>query len=160
MDLMEYASDPALEVAGVTIPIDDETSITVAAYGNRKFREMRNRLIEPLTNAAGRRGITTAQADRVLEKCIAAHILLGWEGLKIEGEDFPYSSENCLKLLSDPRFKSFKELVMGHAAEGEHFKLERLEDDLGNFGNGVNTAHVGTQHKGQRSPRKKKKASA
>ena len=160
MDLMEFASNPELEIAGVEIKIDDETTIIVAAYGNKKFRSMRNRLLEPLTNAAGKKGITTDQADRVLEKCIAKCILLGWEGLKIEGKDFPYSAENCLKLLTDPRFKSFKELVMGHAADGEHFKLERLEDDLGNFGSGASTARAGTQPSAQRSKRKKKKAKA
>lgn len=158
MDLMEYASNPATEIAGVEISIDDDTTITVAAYGNRKFRAMRNRLLEPLQNSAGRAGITTDQADKVLEKCIAKCILLGWSGLKIQGEDFPYSTENCLKLLSDPRFKSFKELVMGHAADGEHFKLERLEEDLGNFGNGANTAPVGQRSNVKPSKRKKRKA--
>lgn len=154
MDLMDFASDPTLEEEGAKIDIDDETTLIIARYGNIKFRKMRNRLIEPYQLKSGREGMSTDQADDVLNQCLAAHVLKGWKGLKIEGQEIEYSKDMALKLFRDPRFKSFKERVMGEANNLENYRLERLEDDLGNFVKSPSTGRGGKKSSKKRSSTK------
>ena len=155
MDLMNYASDPVVELEGARVELDDVTTIVVARYGNDKFRNMRNRLIEPYQRKSGKEVMNTKQADAVLVKCLAATILLGWEGLFIDGEEFPYSRENAELILGDPRFKQFKEVVVQESNNQENYRLERLEDDLGNFGKSSSTAHAGKKSSKKRTKRSK-----
>ena len=132
MDLRELAVDVDREVAGAEVEIDDETTLVVARYNNTPFRKMQNRLLEPYARRGGRsKGVTEAQAERILTKCLAKHILLGWTGLKLNGEEIVYSPEKCLEVLSDPSLADFKELVMVEAQNLENYRIEDEEEDLG-----------------------------
>jgi len=133
MDLINLAVDPERELNGAEVrPWEDETVLTIARYNNPKFRDMQARLMEPYVRKAGRKGVSTAQAEEILARCMAKTLLLGWENLKLEGEVVEYSKEKALELLSDTRLADFKEVVMLESQNLENYRLEALEEDLGN----------------------------
>lgn len=133
MDLMNVAVNPEKELYGAPVKIDDETTLVIARYNNPKFRRTQAKMMEPLIETCGKAGVTTEQADEVLSKVLAECILLGWDNLKISGQVIPYTHDNCLKILRDARFVDFKERVMIESQKLENFRLEALEEDLGNF---------------------------
>lgn len=146
MDLMEFATDPELETEGAEIKVDSKTTLWIARYNNPKFFAMQQRLSEPAQKAAGRKRVSDKKAQQILTKCMAKHILKKWTGLYIDGKEVEYSPAKCLEILSDPRFKTFKEDILAESQDIENFRLEKFEDDLGNSG-GPST----TQSDGQKS---------
>ncbi len=133
MDLINLAVNPEKEVHGAEVhPWDDETMLIIARYNNPEFKRMQARLMDPYIRKAGRKGVSTIQAEVILGRCMAKTILLGWEHLSLEGKAIEYSPEKCLELLSDKRLADFKEVVMLESQSQENYRLEALEDDLGN----------------------------
>lgn len=134
MDLIQLAVSPERELGGAEVfPWNDETMLLIARYNNQKFRAMQARLLEPYIRKQGRKGVTDKQAEKILVKCMAKTILLGWENLKVEGQLVEYSEDKAIELLSDPRLADFKEIVMFESQSLEHYRLESLEEDLGNL---------------------------
>lgn len=143
MDLSEIAVDPQKETAGAEIKVDEETTLVIARFNNPEFRKYRNKLIEPYQTAARRGEITDEEASDVLNKALSKHVLLGWKGLKIEGKEIEYSEEKAYQLFSDPQFRQFREIVMQESQTLENFKLEKIEEDLGNSNRPSNTGRGG-----------------
>jgi len=144
MDLIKIASDPQKELEGTEVtPWDDETVLVIARYNNSKFRNMQARLMEPHIRAAGRKGVSTEQANEILSKCIAKTILLGWRNLSLEGQPVEYSEEKALELLRDERLADFKETVMAEAQDFENYRLAAFEEDLGNSETSLGIAQDG-----------------
>ena len=50
-----------------------------------------------------------------------AERMLGWTPVRINGEDFPFSQENSVKLLVDPKYVSFYQQVMSFLADEKSF---------------------------------------
>lgn len=143
MDLMSIAIDPSKEIQGAKVEIDRETSLVVARYNNKEFRKLQAKLMDPYIRTAGQDGVTTEQAEEILATCLAETVLLGWEGLKLAGEEVPYSTAKAKELLQDPRFIDFKEIVMIQSQMMENYRLEALEEDLGNSEGSLDTAQDG-----------------
>ena len=145
MDLREYKTDPQLEEEGKEIQVDETTTITIARFNNPAFRRMQERISEPYQKAVGRGKITDETAGKILARCMAKHIIKGWKGLTLDGEDIPYSEEKCLELLLDPTLNDFKEQILLESQRIENYREERLEDDLKNLESGSTTKAVGTR---------------
>ena len=160
MDLLDYATDPQLENEGVWVPMDEDTKLLIARFENPKMRKMRERLSAPLAKARGRAGLTPEDGKGVLNKCMAECLLLGWENLNMGGEIVPYSKEKCLALMVDDRLADFKELVLGMSQNLEHFRLESLEEDLGNLSGSSNITQSGRKKTASSSKASKKKTPA
>lgn len=156
MDLFNIAVDPDKEVYGAEVDVDGETTLIIARFNNPKFRKLQAKLMEPYIRAEGRKGVTTEQAEDILSRCLAKTVLLGWKGLKLNGSDVPYSEEKALEILSDPRFADFKEMVVTQAQIQSNYRLEAMEDDLGNSGPS-STTRVAGQKNGKSSSKGSKK---
>lgn len=150
MDLKEYKMNTELEEAGAVVEIDDETTITVSRFNNSKFRSMQERLSEPYQKRAGRSDITEDQADEILCQCMAKHLLLKWTGLTLYGELVEYSEAKCYEILRDPTLKDFKELVLLESQKLDHFREERLEEDLKNLEK-ISTTKAGGRNRSKNS---------
>lgn len=160
MDLLDYATDPQLEEEGAWVPMDSETKLLVARFENPKFRKMRERLSTPIAKARGRAGLTKEDGKNILNKCMAKHLLLGWQNLCVGGEIIPYSPEKCLALLQDRRLQDFKELVLGISQNLEHYRLESLEEDSGNLSGSSSTTQPGRKKTKSSSKASRKKTPA
>lgn len=153
MDLAELALDPDKELKGVWVPFDKQTQCLIARMDNPDFLEMRTALMEPIV-AQGKGEISDAEADEVLNKCIAKTILLDWKGLFMGGVELEYNYDLCLKILSDERFRWFKERVVLESHKQANYRTELLESDLGNF-----VSSSTTQADGQKSGKSSSKTS-
>ncbi len=130
MDLIKLAIDPHRELHGARVhPWDDETFLIIARYNNPAFRKMQNDLMEPYLKEGG---VDIEQAEEILSKCMAHTICLGWGELRVEGKLVEYSPEQALEYFADPRLADFKETVMMESQRLDHYRLQSLEEDLGN----------------------------
>ena len=143
MDLREFKTDPTLEEEGKEIVVDETTTIKIARYNNPAMRKMQERISEPYQKVVGRGKISDKTAGVILARCMAKHILKGWTGLFLDGEEIPYSEEKALELLTDPTLNDFKEQVLFESQKMENYREERLEEDLKNSPRPSSTAHGG-----------------
>lgn len=63
---------------------------------------------------------------------IAYGLLLDWSGMTFEGQDFPFSPDNALKLLKDPRMVDLRNIIYFAAQDRETFKQHILEEETKN----------------------------
>jgi len=143
VDLRDYKTNPQTEVEGKVIDIDEHTSITIARFNNPAFRRMQARISEPYQKAIGRGKISDETANKILSRCMAKHLVMGWTGLVLDGEEVPYSQEKCLELLLDPTLADFKESLLLESQRIENYREERLDSDLKNSGKSSTTTADG-----------------
>lgn len=133
MDLMQNAVDPKLELEGATVKLDDKTTLKIARFNNPEYLKLQQKLSAPFQRKGGREDMSTREADIILNRVMSRCILMGWEGLFIDGVEVEYSPAKAFEILSDRRFRQFKEDVLWESQRLEHFRLERAEDDVKNL---------------------------
>ena len=130
MDLMKkFGTDPKASLEGVWCPLGDDAEFKIARLNNSVYREyMAARAREY------KREPTDAESKTLLNEALAEAVLLGWRGeIVINGEPLEeYSKPAAVKLLSNPYLPDFKEWVLSRAGDMKTFRMEALEDDLGN----------------------------
>lgn len=133
MDLIELATDPQKETQGTWVAFDSKTRFYIAASGERyqsRVRELRDPVLKSLPRGEK---MPDAIADGIVTQAMADCILLGWEGLMVNGKELPYSRDAAKAALSDPRLRVFRGWVLDQASQFQNFRLENFEDLLGNF---------------------------
>lgn len=131
MDLKNMRTDIDKAERGVWYPVDSETKILVARYGNKAFQEELKRLTAPYKLAIQKNQLDTDTKERLSIEAIAKHILLGWEGMKTNGTPLPYSIEAAIEILSDPTLNEFRELVLEVSTDAELYRAEAVDDMVG-----------------------------
>jgi hypothetical protein len=152
MDLMDIAVDPAKEIQGAVCKIDKTTHLVVARWNNIPFLKMQAELTAPYIKPGGE-GVDEEIATAILAKCVAKYILLGWEGLTIDGVDIPYSEQAVIDIFTDDRFRPFQERVLKESQRMENYRLEKFEGDFGNLKKQSSTRQRGRK-KGRTSSKK------
>lgn len=143
-----YETDTGLENAGVKVKLTENESVTVAAFGNEKHLKMLDKLKKPLKQQYRHDRVDPKVDEDIHITAMAHHVLIGWDGIKDrEGKDLPYSPENAIKLLSDPRMKRFKATILEIATTAETFKRVEKEEEAKNSvtvsgGNSTGAAEV------------------
>lgn len=132
MDLSELATDTAKE-AGTWVAYDAKTKFLIGAMGDRyqaRLREMRDPLVKNLP-----RGEKLDQSimDALVNQALVDVILLGWEGLMINGKELPFTKEAAKAALSSPALKVFRAWIIDQSMKFENFQLENFEDLMGNL---------------------------
>ena len=54
---------------------------------------------------------------------MAEHILVDWKGISKGGEELPYSLENAIALLSDPKYEDLYQWVFNESTKKENYDL-------------------------------------
>ena len=129
MDLTKVAIDPIKENNGVWIEIDSETSLCIARMYNKSFNRQFEKLSAPYRSSVKRGIVDEEKASEILSKVIARTVLLDWKGLKLDGKPIKYSSSQAEKILLDPKYVTFRQLVMDIADEQSNFRNEEIEED-------------------------------
>lgn len=116
MKLNDMAIDPVKFEQGdwvSDIPDMGALRLKVRGIGNSDFRKMQNRLIEaePRQYKVGGR-IAPDRQDNIQSLCLLHTVLIDWDGLRDEIEQpIPYSKDLARELLTDPRYKRFRDAV-------------------------------------------------
>lgn len=132
MDLNKIALDDKKVEEGIWVEVDDTTSLLIARIGNKRFNEIMTREQKPLRRAIRNGTVPDSVQEKILVKALAGAVLLDWKGLTIDGVEVEYSKQKCIEILSDKRYKDFREFVVEYAADAEQFREELIEEAVGN----------------------------
>ncbi len=132
MDLNKIALDDKKVEEGIWVEVDDTTSLLIARIGNKRFNEIMTREQKPLRRAIRNGTVPDSVSEKILIKAMAGAILLDWRGLTLDGVEVPYSKQKCIEILSDTRFRDFREFVLEYANDAEQYREELIEEAEGN----------------------------
>lgn len=132
MDFKNVKTDTKLSEAGVWIEHDDETSFLVARSGNKKFNALFNKMIAPYRQQFERGKLNNDKQVEIMCKCMSETILLGWEGLTMDGKELVYSKDQAYELLSMEGADEFRDLIMAYSMDAENFRQEEIEEQAKN----------------------------
>lgn len=128
MDLKFDAYDESKELEGVWRKLlNDSSEFLIARSGNEKFRAEVQRLTEELKEKGEVKDdeLTNKQLTDVFVKAAAKHILLDWKNVTEDGEPIPYTVENGIRLLSNPKLSDFRSQIVLWSQESEQYKVGR-----------------------------------
>ena len=130
MDLNKFKTSGDLSKNGVTVEIAEGSTVTVARVGNDNF----NKKIRILAKKYGVsfKNLPEEKLERLMMECFVGTVLLGWSGLKKDGQDLPFSIEAAIELMLDKEYVDFRTLVENLANEPETFRKEIVEDVVKN----------------------------
>lgn len=130
MDLDKtFGTDSNLEENGIWVQLDKSSKIKVARMGNKKSQEMATKL-QRSAKLVNKYSLENIGEDDLVN-IIAETVLLDWEGVKLKGQDLPYSKANAKKMLQE--YKDFKSLVIELATEMETFRKVEIEEGKENL---------------------------
>lgn len=132
MDLSKFRVNTKSVEEGVVVDCGEGLKIRVARSGNAKHTKELQRITKPHLRSYQNKTISD---ELVLEHSLQAFVgtvLLGWEGLTIDGADVPYSREKAIEVLRDPQYKDFRDMVESLASEAEVFRNEEIADTVKN----------------------------
>lgn len=108
----------------------EDLDLLIASSDSRGYKKMLQKLMQPYTrNQAYKNMDDEVFENDIHNKCIAKHILLGWRNLTdADGKEIPYSEELAYEILCDPKYLTFRKLVVDLSNEEEVFKAEEKEE--------------------------------
>jgi len=131
MDLGKIKLDLDKTTNGIWEDLDGETSVLIARMYNPKFNKRFQELTENYQSGARKRSITPEKAMEILTTCLAETILIGWKGLKLNGQEVPYSVEKAKEILADPQLSTFRQMITEIADNESKYREEEIIDTSG-----------------------------
>lgn len=154
MDLLRaMGTDPNKEksgawisIQGKDVPEEERAMLCIARIGNEGYTKAMEPMTRKVTEIATRNAssarskgtpdqIDDAEWNEAQTIALSRHVLLGWKNLTLDNTPVEYSEQKAYDLLSDPRLKSFRNLVLELARDEENFRLDFAEEALGNSSN-------------------------
>ena len=131
MDLAKrFRTDEEAEKTGIWQPIGDGARLKLARLNNPGYTKLYRHLIQDHRVLLEQGLLPDEIHDPIICECLAATVLLDWEGIEFDGELMPYSRENALRTLTE--LKEFRNLVLRLAASWEAYRVALLELDRKN----------------------------
>ena len=128
MDLGKFRTDRAREDEGVWTDIGDGARLKLARIGNRRYRELVQRVFRPHRRALRSGTLPEETSEALMSDVIAETVLLGWDGLLLDGRPVPYAPERARAVLADPAMRDFRDMVVELAGDMEMYRQQDLED--------------------------------
>ena len=125
LDLNDIAIDAEAAENGKEFDFyDTGAKFTIARFNNDKAEAMRSMLtLELWDDLTSKEPEVAAAADKKLKiEVLASCVLLGWSGIGENGKETPYTPENALAILSDPRYSDVRRFVERNAMSPTNFK--------------------------------------
>ncbi|HEX2554251.1 MAG TPA: hypothetical protein VHL98_11145 [Microvirga sp.] len=115
------------------IPEMGDLRLHVRGINNADYRRMQTKLLDAVPRAKRQGGrVDPDEQDRVTNQCLVATVLLGWENFEDQDGSIPFSREKARELLSDPRYRRFRDAVIWAAVAVGEAQAADLEADQGN----------------------------
>lgn len=119
---------------GVWVDMGGGAEFKLASTHSAKFTKAFQTAMKPYTKT--HRQVPEAEQERIMNRCVANHILLDWKGV-FDGEDkngegipLPYSMENALTLLTEMDW--VRESILKEAADLENYKQHSEAETIKN----------------------------
>lgn len=134
----QFKTDPELEKAGLWLEYGpnskkQEQRIRIARAGgaNTQFQKRMEALTKPYRRQIQTEIIGNDVVQRLMRQAYAETVVLGWENIEgPNGEDIPFSVENCVQLFTD--LPDLFTDVQEQAQKAVLFRAEVREADAGN----------------------------
>lgn len=124
-DYMEFAHNSKLVL--YTDDIEDKPVVKIASLRSYQVNKILSEIeleIYPPNSA-----ITAELSDKVnIELCVRA-LIKDWKNLELDGKDFPYSIENCRKIVQDESYH-LKTIALQAARATQLLYSESLRDKI------------------------------
>ena len=122
LDLNLKAIDLDKAASGVWIEYDDGISFLIARSNSQDYKTAVRRMHKQYKYQIDNETLSDAKSDALMAGLIASHILIGWKGLESSGEEFKYTRDNAIALLSDERYGEIRAWIMVQADDLENFR--------------------------------------
>lgn len=134
MDLSELKSDAERSDWVREIPDMGDLALHVRGIGNADYRKLMTKLVDAVPRSKKVQGrIEPTEMDRIQATCLNSTVLLGWDNLNSGGKAVPYDKETASKLLTDPKFRRFRDAVIWAATLVAETEEEADAEDAGNL---------------------------
>jgi len=131
MDIKEsFGVDKRKEVEGVWEDLGGGTMVLVARAGNPKFTRLLQKLSRPHRHAIKSDSLPEDVAMEMLIKTMSKTVLLDWDGMKEDGKEIVYSSNEAVRLLTE--YPDFRDYISGLSRSMEIFRAVGDEESEGN----------------------------
>jgi hypothetical protein len=128
MKISSFAVDEKKTIEGVWHEIGDNASVLIARAGNDKYRKDLRAMMKPYKRRLEREDPGMDKiAEGLLNKCMARHILLDWQGVEDDdGNEIPYSTEQALDNFE--KYPEFRDLISDLSNDTEAYKVQEEEE--------------------------------
>lgn len=126
MEINSLKVDQKKAEEGVWFEISEKTRIKLARIGALSYKKEVERLMKPYAHQRlHNKSIPLEIREDLAIQALAKTIILDWEGFTEDGNPYPYSYENAIKLLRES--PPFAEYVTQLASSAEEFFREGVE---------------------------------
>ena len=132
MELQDYIRDEKLESEGVWFSIDSTTRIKVARAFTQKYGKVLRNEMKPYRYALDHGMLNEEKSSQIMAKVMAECVLMDWEGLTLNGEEVPYSTEKAYEILKDPQFRDFLRMVDEMSKDSAAFRESAMQEKAKN----------------------------
>jgi len=127
LDLNLQGVDLEKAAAGVLIQYEGPIKFRIARANTPGYRSAVRRIMKMHKRQIENGSLSDEQSDKITAQLMAEHILVDWEGLSNDGENFPYTKENAEAFLGDPQYAEIREWIMAQAQDLENFRSEEAK---------------------------------
>lgn len=120
-------TDPSLEENGVEVQLSEDAFITVRRSNNERFKNLLISMRKPYEQRIQRGTMDQKVLDAQTRKAVAREVLIGWRGIKDDGEEIEYSPENAEAMMK--KYEDFQEDVLTAANTRETFRKQVVEEN-------------------------------
>lgn len=112
MDLNNVRIDIEKEEKGAWVQVDPKTKLLIGSTRGTAYRKaVREETVKNSERITKLGDDSDDLIEEITAKCMAKHILLGWEGLEEGGKEIEYTEKKALELLTDPSYRQFREFI-------------------------------------------------
>jgi len=121
LNLSAMLIDTQKEVDGVRFDFPDGAYIIAARPGNPKTVAENARLRKQYEQQLKYSGDKEKDLlnKEILAKVLFRSVFLEWSGFEIDGKEFEYTEENCIKLYTDSKYSRIGETFLAAVQQGE-----------------------------------------
>ena len=136
MDLMNLVMDSDLERDGVWFDLDEVTSIKVARVNSPEYQKALREAMKPYKVQIKKGTVPDYVLHKIIGDVMSDHLVKDWKGLIVNGQEIEYSKKEAKRILTDPKFAEFKDIILEFANDAERYRAEEIEDTSGNSQDG------------------------
>ena len=122
-----------MEQSGVWVEYDEATKFLIGSLNSPRYRKAYREALDKARMGL-RNKMTDEQSDAINIAVMASAVLLDWQGVHMDGKEYPATDENKIYVLTNcPQVREF---VVARATNFELFKHETLEEAKAELGEG------------------------
>ncbi|MBM3280822.1 MAG: hypothetical protein FJY95_22500 [Candidatus Handelsmanbacteria bacterium] len=120
-----FGTDTRKEEEGVWHDLGG-VKVKVARMNNPAHQTAVERITKPYRGQIARGTLPKEKLDELAIRAMAEALLLGWEGLELDGQPIAYSVEAAAKLLTD--FRDFRETISALSLDANVYREEEITE--------------------------------